>query len=92
MSNTATMNRKEMTAHIRNRIKIAGIKASVSKYTSCGVGFVRVAVSAADVVFSNDEQRKINIIAQANGMTLVRGLPIIIDQFTNPQEFNFVMP
>jgi hypothetical protein len=92
MSNTAALNHKEITAHIRNRIKIAGVKASVSKYTSCGVSFVRVAVPAADVVFSNEEQRKINIIAQVNGMTLSRGLPIIIDQFTNPQQFNFVMP
>lgn len=38
------------------------------------------------------EQRAIRIIATANKLTLVRGLPIVIDQMTNPHEFNFYLP
>ena len=92
MSNTATMSHKEMTAHLRTRVKVAGIKASVAKYTSCGVNFVRVSVPTYDARFSEEEQRKIHLIAQSNGMTLSRGLPIIIDQFTSGSEFTCVMP
>ncbi len=92
MTNTDTMNHKEMTAHIRTRIKKAGIKASVSKYTSCGVNWVRVAVCTHDGEFTPLEQAAIKIIAQSNKLTLAQGLPIIIENSTNPQQFNFVMP
>jgi hypothetical protein len=92
MSNTATaaMSHKEMTAHIRARIKKAGISASVSKYESCGSKWIRVAVTAPDRNFTPCEQNAIKIIAQANGLTLARGLPIILHSSTNPQQFSFV--
>jgi hypothetical protein len=82
---------KEMTAHIRTRIKANGIKASVSKYTSCGVNFIRVSVPAFDAEFTQDEQRKIHTVCKSNGMTLSRGMEIIIDQLTSSKEFTCVM-
>jgi len=92
MSNTATLNHKEVTAHIRRRIAIAGIAASVRKYTSCGVNWVHVSTTKHDVAFTPCEQNAIKIIAQVNGLTSARGLEIRMDSSTNPQEFHFVQP
>ena len=86
------MNHKEMTAHIRARIKVAKIKACVSKYTSCGFNWIRVSVTAHDLNFTPCEQNAIKIIAQANGLTGSRGLPLIMDSSVNPQEFHFLAP
>lgn len=83
------MNHKEMTAHIRNRIKAAGIKARVKMQSE---GVVAVDVPAFNVIFSDDEQRKIRLIAQVNRLTWVRSMPININQMTNPQEFKFYIP
>jgi len=86
------MNHKEMTAHIRNRIKVAGIAAGCSKYTSCGVNWIRVSVTSYEQDFTPCEQSRIKLIAQSNGLTLARGLPINFDNSTNPKELHFVMP
>jgi len=92
MSDTATQSHKEMTAHIRQRIAKAGIKASVSKYTSCGASWIRVAVTKADLNFTQLEQTAIKIIAKSNKLTKARGLEIDIYSSTNPQQFDFVFP
>jgi len=92
MSNTTALNHKEVTAHVRRRIAVAGITASVRKYTSCGVNWVHVSTTKPDAIFTPCEQNAIKIIAQANGLTGGRGLEIRFDSSTNPQEFHFVQP
>jgi hypothetical protein len=85
------MTHKEMTAHIRNRIKVAAIKAHVSKYDSCGCKFIRVSVPSPEVNFTPTEQYRIKFIAKTNGLAMARGLEITIENATNPQEFHFLM-
>ena len=81
------MNTTQAAAHIRNRIKHAGIPARVR--VAPGGGVVQVIAPAFDVVFSDEDQREIRLIAKCNGFTWVRGLEIDIEQMTNPYEFNF---
>ena len=81
------MNIKEMTAHIRKRIKHEGIKARVR--IAPGGGCIQVFVPFYGMGFSEDEQRKIKHIAICNKLTWVRQLPIIMDQITNPYDFKF---
>jgi len=87
-----TMTAKELTAHIRNRIKVAGIAAHCRKYTSCGYDWIRVSVTAHDKNFTADEQLRIKMIAQVNKLTMAQGLPINMENATNPQEFHFLIP
>ena len=84
------MNHKEITAHIRARIKKAAIKASVVKYESCGSNWIRVSVTDPELNFTPLEQTAIKIIATANGLTASRGLPLNMDNCVNPKEFHFV--
>lgn len=81
------MNTTQAAAHIRNRIKHAGIKARVR--VAPGGGMVQVNAPAFDVVFDAAAQREIRLIAKVNGFTWARGMVIDIDQMTNPSEFNF---
>jgi len=82
----ARLNLVEMTAHIRRRIKAAGIKARVRKLDD---GCIQVFAPEYGVTFSDDQQREIRHIADCNRLTLVRGLPIVVEQMTNPETFNF---
>jgi hypothetical protein len=91
MSDEQSMSQKEMTAHIRKRIAKSGITASVRKYKSCGVNWIQVNVTNPEHEFTPCEQNAIKVIAQANGLTLCRGMEIRFDSSTNPQEFNFVL-
>lgn len=77
----------EMTAHIRRRIKAAGIKARVRKFDDSRT--IQVNAPAFGVEFTEDEQREIRHIAVCNRLTWVRGLPIIVEQMTNPSAFDF---
>ena len=70
------MDHKEMTKHIRQRIKQAGIKASVSKFTACGTSYVRVATSTCEQQFTLEEQKLIKRIANGNALTGARGMEI----------------
>ena len=81
------MNTTQAAAHIRKRIKHAGIKARVR--VAPGGGVVQVIAPAFSVVFSEEAQREIRLIAKCNGFTWARGLEINIDQMTNPAEFSF---
>ena len=78
---------KQLAAHIRSRIKAAGIKARVC--VAQGGGFVQVFAPACDVTFTEDEQREIRIIGKVNGCTWVQGMEICIEQMTNPYDFRF---
>ena len=62
------LTRKEITAHIRNRIKAAGIKARVSMTPGSGVS-IRIDVPKYGMTFSNDETLKIYHIAEVNKLT-----------------------
>lgn len=78
---------KWAAAHIRRRIKHSGIKANVR--VAPGGGAIQVYTHSFDIVFTEDQQREIRSIAKINGFTWVRGMEIIVDQMTNPQQFNF---
>jgi hypothetical protein len=81
------MNNTQAAAHIRHRVKVAGIKARVR--VAPGGGSVQVLATSPEAVFDDAEQREIRLIAKVNGFTWVRGLEIDIDQMTNPHSFNF---
>lgn len=66
------LNHKEMTTHIRNRIKLAGVKALVSMVTTCGQPKIRVSVPSYDVEFTAEEIMEISKIAMVNGLTGAR--------------------
>ena len=77
----------QTAAHIRGRIRHAGIKARVR--VAPGGGVVQVVAPTADAVFSDAAQREIRLIAKCNRLTWVRGMEIDIEQMTNPSVFSF---
>lgn len=77
---------KAMTKHLRHRIRVAGIKASVRMGAR---NEIRVESPEYGVEFTEDEQRRIRLMARTNGLTHARGLPIDIEQMTNPFDFSF---
>lgn len=77
----------EKAAHLRSRIKHAGIKARVR--VAPGGGSIQVNAPAFGVEFDENAQRQIRFIAKVIGYTLVRGMEINVEQMTNPCEFNF---
>jgi hypothetical protein len=79
----------DLTKHLRNRIKAAGIKALVHKSKSGNA--IHVWVPNYDVDFSEDQQRTIRQIAVVNRLSWVRGLPIDVEQMTNPKNFVFYL-
>lgn len=83
------MNHKDMTAHIRNRIKVAGIKAKVKMQEFCGYQVVAIDVPAYEIEFTAEEQRAIRHIAKCNGLTLSQGMEINVDLQANPKDFKF---
>lgn len=84
-----TLSHKEMTAHIRKRIKVAGINAKIRMASG---NEIVISAPTYDYDFSEDEQRAIRHIAQCNNLTLVRGMRVNVEQMTNPHGFNFFMP
>lgn len=86
------MNHKELTAHIRQRIAHAGIKARCKMQDSCGQKVISVDVPSFDAVFSESEQRTIRVIAIANRLTFAQGMAIDEFRMTNPKEFKFYLP
>ena len=83
---TASIDAK-LAAHIRRRVKAAGIAARVR--IAPGGGVLQVIAPAYDVEFAPAEQREIRLIAKCNGLAWVRGLEIDIEQMTGPRSFNF---
>lgn len=66
----------EMTAHIRKRLKAAGVKARCSKHVICGTQYIHVSVPSVDVVWNADETAAIRHIADCNKLTGARKSPI----------------
>ena len=73
---------KEMTAHIRSRVKHSGIKARVRMSPNSGTtGMygVQVITPSYDVKFTWNQSYEISFIAKCNNMTMVRGDEIDLD-------------
>jgi hypothetical protein len=86
------MNTKAMTAHLRNRIKVAGLRNARVRMAPGTAGVVQVFPAGnADARFSDEEQVAIAHIARCNGLTGVRGLPIL-DNGTHGAGFTLDMP
>jgi len=83
------MTTKEITAHIRKRLKHEGIAARVSFYKSCGACWVKVTCPAIDSPFSDEAQATIKHVARCNHLTMSRGQAIPEDH-VNPMDFHFV--
>lgn len=80
---------KEMTKHIRRRIRAAGIKARCRLYVACQINYIAVDGVTCEGEFSDDDQRTIRSIAEVNGLTLARGAAIDVEQMTNSKQFLF---
>lgn len=89
IANAQPLNHKEMTAHLRKRIAVAGIQARVRMQESCGCLVIQVFVPAYEINFTEDEQRTIRQIAVVNGLTWVQGVPIDVERMTDPKQFDF---
>jgi hypothetical protein len=87
------MTTKELAAHLRNRITVAGVKGARVRMAP---GLARVIqvfpAGGSDVRFSDEDQVTIATIAVANGLTFTRGLPIIVEQNTYGAGFTFEQP
>lgn len=70
------MNHREMTNHIRNRLKHEGIEASVRGHRSCGVQWIVVAMDEHGKSFTQQQCQKIALIASINGLTYAQGVPV----------------
>lgn len=84
------MNHKEMTAHIRRRLKASGIKAKCSLYDSCGYHWIRVCTPTFGSRFTDGQQKEINLIAKVNGLTKAQGLEIDIERATISTQVNYL--
>lgn len=84
------LSHKEMTKHIRKRIKIAGIQANVRMQNGAeNTRIIQVNTTEYGKEFLPNEQREIRHIAKCNNLTWVRGMEIDVEQMTNPDVFNF---
>lgn len=81
----APLSLKQMTAHLRKRIKQAGIKARIDMMGAT----IRVFPPTYGIEFTDDQQRAIRQLAVSNRLTWVRNLPIDVEQMTNPHSFHF---
>lgn len=88
------MNHKEITAHIRKRLKHAAVPCRVMMEESCGYKYVKVVVPTYDAEWTPEQLRTIGLIATVNKLTFVRGMPIhgeaTIMQLTGAKQFDFV--
>lgn len=83
---------KEMTAHIRKRLKVAGVKARVRMQDFNGHRMIQVSTPAYDKRFSSAQLDQLATIVMANGLTLIRGAkidPEVLVQLTGSTDFNF---
>lgn len=82
------MTSKAMTAHLRNRIKVAGIRGARVRMAGRSI---QVFPAGADARFCDADQVAIAHIARCNGMTGVQGSPIL-DNGTHGAGFTLDMP
>ena len=91
---TLTRSHKEITAHIRKRLKAAGIKAKCKMVSFCGCDTVQVAVAKFDARFTSEEIREFVTAAKVNGMTGSRGMELDIEHeasLTDKIQWNFFL-
>ena len=90
---TATnLTHKEMTAHIRNRIKVAKIPANVRMFNYCGVKAIKIYGKTFDTLFTAEQCLMIAQIAKSNRLTKAQGSEInlaIEVQLTGNNEKHF---
>lgn len=87
------MNTKAMTAHLRNRIAVAGVKGARVRMAPGSRNVIQVfPAGGVDVMFSEEAQATIATIAEVNGLTFTRGLPIVVRQGNHGPGFTFEMP
>jgi len=67
---------KEMTAHIRKRVKAEGIRARVRLSNSCGIRSIQIIVPSYDARFTPAEIKTLSHIADCNHLTGSRGRKI----------------
>lgn len=88
------MNHKEITAHIRKRLKHANVPCRVIKDESCGVKFVKVVVPAYETRWTSEQLSQIGLIATVNKLTFVQNMPVhdkeTMSQLTGATQFDFV--
>jgi hypothetical protein len=85
------MTATELAKSLRAQLKTAGINARCRVAPgSRDIG--EVFVPQFSMTFTDHEQRSIRTIAVEHGLTWVRGLPINVDQMTNPHDMNFYLP
>ncbi|WP_158881947.1 hypothetical protein [Amycolatopsis anabasis] len=86
-----TRTAKEVAATIRAELKRLGIKARC-RVAPGAKDIVQVYVPKFDQEFTEVEQRAIRSLGVELGLTWVRGLPINVEQMTNPHDMNFYLP
>jgi len=74
-----TLTHKEMTAHIRSRIKAEGIPANVKMLNYCQVKGIAIYGKTYETRFTSEQCREIALIAQVNHLTKARGGVIDLD-------------
>jgi hypothetical protein len=84
-------NIKDKVAHLRKRIKVAGIKARVRIAPGHHRDQCQVFPVAYEIEFTKEEQKTIATIAKINKWTLCQGAEIITDpdKFPQPHGYNF---
>ena len=76
-STTPALTHKEMTAHVRSRLKQAGISAGVRMQSYCGERVIYVYPRGGPYArFTEAEQDTIALIGQVNGLSFVEGKPV----------------
>ena len=84
---------KEMTAHIRKRLRVAKINARVKMDTHCGGRkIISVVTPKYDKRFTSDELRTIAAVCETNHLTAAQRSPIDPDlyaQLVGSTQFNF---
>lgn len=70
------MTHKEITAHIRKRLKAAGINAKCKMQDLCGHKMIAIDAPKYGVEFTKEEQSDIVNIVLANKLTYIRGLEV----------------
>lgn len=89
------LNHKELTKHIRNRVKADEINARVKMQTSNeGKKVIVVCVPEYEARFSADEIYKFCVAAKANKLTFVRNTeidPFQQSQLTEKQQWDFYL-
>ena len=86
------MTHKEMTAHIRSRIKAEGIPANVRMLNYCGVKAICIYGKTYETRFTSDQCKEIAVIAKVNGLTGAKSSEINLDveaQLTGSNEKHF---